>query len=399
LQSQLRNALNVPRLKFVSWKDWEGIKSPDKEKCIILSYRDQGNYQNPFFPNIHEQGNFYERDGNVLLPKLWFRRLVEWKKYHLQKEYVSILDNSIRRSFFNWNELENDVESNRPAIEPEIDWNEESNYANLDDRLKFKIEFISSSRKTAPGRDLFIFQVDKGKIRIDTMENIHDYHYDYESGKLSIQELKEFIEEFNPAEKIIDTQQLKKRLADIKREHGIEEDNENHRLWKILLQKKAIQQGSTELYDELKELFGKKNKRMISRNHFNKTWIDPESDTILPKGKQEFKLICEYLGLGNLYSRSLYMLKNRQAAGRGHATRIYSKFLTDIFNDSLFDSATNLSNTSLGEEDIKRYKSEHDLEELGINEDFFLDEINDLIDLIKPSLNLKNVKKINQLNE
>lgn len=392
LRQELRKVLSLKKTdKLVSWNDWKGIAEHPKIKTIILSYRDQGKFPNSFYPNIYEQGGFKTQNSKTILPGIWFANLCKWSHYLVEKGYWLMLNNEIRRKFFAWDLLKEELESYRPDIPLSIDWDQENYYRSYDSGVKFKVFFKHSRPRIYAGNDYFIYQIGKGPIRIDILENIHD------NNAIKLQELREFIEEFNPAEKIIDTESLKEKLRIVKKEHGIDEIDDSQRLWKILLNKQVSQRGLENVFKELSEQFNENKISMVSLKYFENTWINPESTTVLPKGKKEFRLICKYLNLGITYMQHLYVLRNRQAASKGHATRIYSKFLTDIFNDALFDKESDFNRITF--ENIEKYKRNHDLDELGINSDKFLEEMKNLIALIRPSLRLVEIETIIQENE
>jgi predicted Zn-ribbon and HTH transcriptional regulator len=222
--------------------------------------------------------------------------------------------------------------------------------------------------------------------------------YDAADKEMTIKTLREsfpnqddLIDEFNPAEKIIDTVQQNNDLEIIKQQFEISEEDAG-RLWKILLARKVKNFGVSQLYDELKTLFKRNNLDIVSLNHFESTWIQPTSESLVPRGNKEFKVICDYLGLPITYRRIIYTIKNRTITGKRNATRIYSKLLKDLFNDGCFDENANPIQTL--SDKIDYYKHNHNLDELGIDEVKPLEGLNTLIELIQPELSSNKVRNI-----
>ena len=108
-------------------------------------------------------------------------------------------------------------------------------------------------------------------------------------------------------------------------------------------------------------------------------------------------MLCNYLGLPTTYLRIIYTIKNRNISGRRNATRIYSKLLKDLFNDGSFDEGANPEQILFTK--TADYKSNHNLDELGIDEEKPLEGLITLIDLIKPELTFKQVKSIEKREE
>ena len=136
---------------------------------------------------------------------------------------------------------------------------------------------------------------------------------------------------------------------------------------------------------------------MVSQGHFESTWINPESESLVPRGNKAFKLLCNYLGLPTTYLRIIYTIKNRNINGRRNATRIYSKLLKDLFNDGCFDEGANPK--QILKNKINYYQNNHNFDELGIDEEKPLAGLITLIDLIKPELSFKEVKSIEKREE
>jgi hypothetical protein len=155
--------------------------------------------------------------------------------------------------------------------------------------------------------------------------------------------------------------------------------------------------------EQLTKLYGLRttlvanNLDMVSQGHFESTWINPDSASLVPRGNKAFRVLCNYLGLPTTYLRIIYTIKNRNINGRRNATRIYSRLLKDLFNDGCFDEGVNPEQILMTK--IDYYKNNHNLDELGIDEENPLTGLITLVELIKPELSYKEVKGIEKREE
>lgn len=385
----IRQHINIRgRRNFLNWDDTEDSVN---SHILLLSYRDQGNFNHHFYPNINELNLNEGAKVEFILPAFLFKEAYEWSQYNLLKDYHKILDHQIRRSFFEWDALKNKISLLKPQNSIDISWDLESDYSSADTRTTYRILFSDNTRMKCNPSDLLIYsEEESGQIRIATVKWIYE-NIDFSSNFLCVQKLDDLIDEFNPAEKIIDTAQQNKDLEIIKQQFEISEDDAG-RLWKILLNRKAVNYGVSQLYGELKSLLKSNNLDIVSQNHFESTWIQPTSESLVPRGNKVFKVICDYLELPITYRRIIYTIKNRTITGKRNATRIYSKLLKDLFNDGCFDKETN-PKQKLSDR-INYYKYNHNLDELGIDEDKPLEGITTLVEIIQPELCCNEVKNI-----
>lgn len=385
----VRQNLNIRgRRNFLNWDD---IEESANGAIVILSYRDQGNYNHHFYPNINEINLNEVAKVDFILPAFLFKQTYDWSLFNLLKSYQKTLDHQIRRSFFDWNALKDKIFQLKPEKPIDISWDLESDYSSSDTRTTFRVLFSDNTRMTCNPSDLLIYREgNSDQIRIATVKLIYE-NIDFSNNSLFVQKLDDLIDEFNPAEKIIDTVQQNNDLEIIKQQFEISEEDAG-RLWKILLARKVKNYGVSKLYDELKTLFKLNSLDIVSLNHFESTWIQPTSESLVPRGNKVFKVICDYLDLPITYRRIIYTIKNRTIAGKRNATRIYSKLLKDLFNDGCFDEIAN--SMQILSDKINYYKHNHNLDELGIDEVKPLEGLNTLIELIQPELSCNKVKNI-----
>lgn len=390
----IRQHINISRRR--NYINWDNIESSANGHIVLLSYRDQGNFNHHFYPSINEINLNNEALTDFILHAFLFKQTYDWSQYNLLNDYQKTLDHQIRRSFFEWDALKNKIFQLKPEKTIDISWDLESDYSSPDTRTTFRISFTDNTRMTCNPSDLIIYREgESDRIRIATIKWIYE-NIDFSNDLLCVQKLDDLIDEFNPAEKIIDTAQQNKDLEIIKKQFEIREEDAG-RLWKILLSRKVKNYGVSQLYDELKTLFKRYNLDIVSPNQFESTWIQPTSESLVPRGNKVFKVICDYLELPITYRRIIYTIKNRTIKGKRNATRIYIKLLKDLFNDGCFDEKANP--TQILSHKMDYYKHNHNLDELGIDEVKPLKSLHTLIELIQPELScnkISNIEKIEQ---
>lgn len=390
----VKKSINVSsNIKFINW---DNLENNSASEILILSYRDHGNFNNHFYPNINEITVTENTKIKGLFPALFFKSNYEWSKYNLANDYLKTLDHPIRRHHFNWDKLTREIHKLKPEKTIDISWDLESDYSGSDARITYRIFFDSNRTNTCNPSDLYIYyEVDNKQKRIQTIRWIYE-NLELDENILFIQKLDELIEEFNPAERLIDTKQQENDLDIIRKQFDLGEESAG-RLWKILLLRKATNSSQENLYNDLTVLFNRNNLDMVSPSYFKSTWINPDSSSLVPRKNKAFKVLCNYLGLPTTYLRIIYTIKNRNISGRRNATHIYSKLLKDLFNDCSFDEGANPEQILFTK--IDYYKGNHNLDELGIDEEKPLEGLITLIYLIKPELTFKQVKSIEKREE
>lgn len=390
----VKKSINVrSNRKFINW---DNLEKNSASEIFILSYRDQGNFNYHFYPNINEITVSENTAIKGLLPALFFKKHYEWSKYNLANDYFKILDHPIRHNHFNWDQLKRKIQEVKPENTTDISWDLESDYSASDTRITYRIVFDSNRHNTCNPSDLHIYYEDDNKQkRIQPIRWVYE-NLELEESRLFVQKLDELIEEFNPAERLIDTKQQENDLDIIRNQFNLGEESAG-RLWKILLERKAAISSAENLYNNLKTIFSKNNLSMVNQSYFESTWINPESESLVPRGNKAFKLLCNYLGLPTTYLRIIYTIKNRNISGRRNATRIYSRLLKDLINDGCFDEGANPEQILITK--IDYFKNNHNLDELGIDEEDPLTGLITLVELIKPELSYNEVKNIEKREE
>lgn len=389
LLSKIRISLGLTNTtKFNTWSD---LINSDLKELLILSYRDQGRYPNYYFPSLLELDLESECFAKAILPSFFFNHYYNWSKYNLYKEYHKLLNHPIREQHFEWNKLKNKIQELKPEQKLHIDWNLENEYSNSDQREIFKIKLINQRSKIFHSSDFILFsEVNSDKPRIERVKWFYE-NIDLEDTKYKIQKLDELLDEFNPAERLIDTTQQEKELEIIRKELGLESETAA-RIWKILLRKKADNIGVDSLYEELKTLFIKNNIPLVRKSYFVDSWLNFETTSLMPRGNKVVKVLFDYLNLNISYRLILYRLKNASISGKIEATKKYSRLLKDLFFDGCFDEKAPLK--SIIESRIQYYQNNYSLEELGIDNESPFIGLTTLIQLIQPELRLTELETI-----
>lgn len=394
LATLIKKSIKVRSSKsFIAWDD---LENSAYNNIIILSYRDQGNYNYHFYPNINEIKATETNSITCLFHALFFKKQFDWSNYNLAYDIYLIHNHSIRNSHFNWNGIKGKIEGLKPEKTIDISWDLENDYSNSDSRVTYRIVYNDNRHNTCNPSDLHIYiENDIRKKRIQPIRWVYE-HLEIEEGTILLQNLYDLIEEFNPAERLVDTEQQENDLEVIRNQFDLSGESAG-RLWKILLERRAIKTSIENLYKDLKSTFNRNNIDLVSKSHFESTWLNTESTSLMPRGNKAFKVLCDYLDLPTTYSRIMYNIKNRTINGTRNATRIYTRLLKDLFNDGCFDDGANPKEILLSKMD--EYVNNHNFDELGIDEELPLKDLITLIDLIKPELNFKEVHTMERKEE
>lgn len=391
LLSKIRNCLGLTNTtKFKTWSDLINL---DLKDFLILSYRDQGKYPNYYYPNLLEIEFDNEATINAVLPNFLFGQHYNWSKYNLLKEYHKSLTHPIRENYFEWNKLKNTIQALKPEQKLYIDWNLENEYSNSEQRETFKVKLKNQRAKTFNSSDLFIISDDKNisrkVVKIDFLLSLEN-----DDGKLYVQNLDEIQENINIYEKIVDKKQQDAELDVIRKQFNLGDESAG-RLWKILLRNIADTDGEEKIYNDLKNNFESKGLKIVSQFHFKNSWINPQSESIAPLSKRVFIELCDYLKIPKIYFVIIQRIRNASKQSSRQSTRQMNQLLKDLFNDGCFDDGKNAR--EIINNRLAFYKSNHPLDELGIDENYLADNLVTLTELIQPELKLLELETIEKL--
>lgn len=375
---------------------WDNIDFHSDKPTLILAYRDQGRFQYYFYPNILESKFYNSAMVNAVFLNIFFKAHYNWALYNLQRDKCKYLTHALRQEFFAFSQLEKEIATLKPQKADTTNWDLENEYADSESRTVVRIKFkgVRNSR-TFTKSDLFILNY-KGEhtYRIERIEDLMSIDLTEES--LNIQHLDEIQEEINIYEKLNTVNNQEEELKIIRSQFKID-DKEPGKLWKILLRAKSETKGANEFYEELEAFLKKKDLKIVSFYHFQNTWANPESDSITPLSKRVFIALCEFLEIPKIYFIIMQRIKNASKQATRHSTRQMSSLLKDLFNDTCFDANTKAKDILEGR--LDHYKKKHPLDEIGINENYLLDNLVTLVELIQPEIKLLEVETIETLEQ
>ena len=393
LLSKIRMCLGFKNsTKFKTWSD---LINSDLKDILILSYRDQGRYPNYYFPNLLELDLNPESIAIAMLPSFLFIDYYNWSKYNLYIDYHKLLSHPIRETHFEWDKLKKNIQELKPEKKLVIDWELENTYSNTEYRESYKVKLSGQRAKLYHSSDLIIYSDTNSDVfRIERIKWFFE-NIDCEESKYMMQKLDELLDEFNPAEKLIDTSQQEMELQIIRNQLGLENESAG-RIWKVLLNKKAEIIGIDALYTELLHLFSNNNIPLVKQSYFISSWLNTQNDALMPRGNKIVKVLFDYLQLSKEYRIILYRLKNASISGKIEATRKYSNLLKDLFSDGCFDSNANLK--LVIQNKLDDYKQNHSLEELGIDSENPISGLIALVELIRPEIKTVELETIEKNN-
>lgn len=391
LISKIANSLGLE--KSIKLKTWSNLLNFNSNCFLILSYRNQGNYPDSYYPNLLEFEFDSESEINTILPNFFFSCHYKWSIYNLLKEHYKLLAHPIRENYFDWNKLSDKLKMLKPKQKLNIEWDLESEYSNSEQKKSFKIRLKNQRARVFSNSDLFIISdtknITRKVVKIDflmTLKNDND--------KLYIQSLDEIQDDINIYEKIIDKNQQEEELMVIRKQFNLNDETAG-RLWKILLKNLADTIGEDKLYLELKQYFEAKGLNIVSQFHFKNSWINPNSESIAPLNKRVFIELCEYLKIPKIYFIIIQRIRNASKQSSRQSTRRMILLLKDLFNDGCFDNDKDVKELITNR--LVFYKLNHPLDELGIDENYLADNLVTLIELIKPEITLLELETIEKL--
>lgn len=388
LLSKVRNCLGLT--STTRFKTWSDLINSDSKEILILSYRDQGRYQNYFFPSLLELDLDSECIAKAILPGFIFIHYYNWSKYNLYNEYYKLLTHPIREQNFEWNKLKNKIQELKPEQKLSIDWDLENEYSNSEHRDSYKLKLKGQRVRTVYSSDLFII-ADNTKTHYKVVKTDYLLSLDTEDSNVFIQNLDDIQENINIYDKIVDKKQQEAELELIRKQFNLADETAG-RLWKVLLKNLAEVQGEDQLYIELKKYFESKGIKIISQFHFKNSWINPQSESIAPLSKRVFIELCEYLKIPKIYFVIIQRIRNSSKQLSRQSTRQMNQLLKNLFNDGCFNA--NRNSREIIANRLDYYKANHPLDELGIDENHLATNLVALVELIQPELKLVELETI-----
>lgn len=389
LENLIMNALELSSSKRIV--TWNTIDFKTEIPVLILAYQDQGQYPYYFYPNILESEFINSNNVSGIFISTFFGLKHDWALYNLQKDNHKTLNHPIRKKHFKWDLLESEIKSLRPSRRDFTIWDLENDYSNSDCRSIIRIKYSGIKRKYAYSTsDLFIAKFDGApELRVKRISDLSDF--DFDDASLAIQHLDVIQNAINIYEKFIDFNKQEEELKVIRNQFNID-DMDAGRLWKLLLKDIAQTKGEQVLYDELQEYLYVKELKIVSFNHFKNSWINPDSLSLTPLQKKVFIALCEFLDIPKSYFIIMQRIKNASKQASRQSTRQMNYLLMDLFNDECFDDISKAH--EIIELKLKKYKKNHPLDEIGIDENYLHENLVSLVQLIHPEIKLLEVENI-----
>lgn len=300
-----------PKKKFVDWFSYDETKA-----ALILDYNHTWKKRNIFtIQGSNCKAYFLEH---------FFESTYQWKVYKEERHLFNRMNTQTRELLFG-KELLTELKEKLISIRPETNLNEwdvlhESNH---------KYSYI-------PQEEIVIYfsQTNSNKYRFSMSFLL------FKDGKYSIKNAKDLVSNsgdfegkymFSNTENIISQINLSKLNNAIEKDKSINHivkhlwtkynlNEDNGKLWKQLLQRRAKEHGVNNIYNEIENISGVK--QFISLNTFENTYCNPNNNTIIPREKKVFKAICQYLELPLEYRAAIH--RERNLTG-GHSEELHSK--------------------------------------------------------------------------
>lgn len=387
LVNELRTELGI--LKSNKLITWESISLDNSENLLILNYLDPGQYPYYFYPNIIELS---AKNSIGFFLNLFFKNKYQWANYNNNNDYYILHNHQLRLDYFDWNSIKQSISKLKPTVKEKTSWDIENSYVHSDNKEVIKIKLISENRASSyHSSDLFICKYIKS-IKIIRAIELLDFNID----SIEIQNLNDIVNELPIYDKLADINKQEEELNIIRKKFNIEHVEDAGRLWKVLLKRESDKYGKEQFYSKIKELLKHKNLKIVSFQHFENHWINPQSKSLSPLVKKVFLTICNYLNLPKSYIILISRIKNKTKQASRTNTKKINHLFNDLFNDGCFDDLTEIGEILTSK--IKYYRQNHSLEELGIDEDYLLENLIALVELIKPEIDLQKVDSIEIIN-
>lgn len=385
----LQVALRITRHnKLLTWFDWN-VASDDE--VIILDYRDVGRFPFGISPNIVELEAKDASKIKCYFLKFLFKNKFDWAIYNYNSNLIKMLNNELRVKYFDWTSLFDNCQSIKPEREDSTIWDFENLYESGNPTANVKVKFKNSTKfKSYSASELFVVKYSMAnKFRVYRIEDLLE---DDHSDNYSIQMLDELHSELNIYEKIANVKKEEEELQLIRSNYSLDKNEKADRLWKILLKKRCHNNSVDAIYDEVRLYIETRRLKLVSKNTFNEHWINPDSKSLIPREKKVFYSLCEYLGLPKSYFKIMLRLKNAEVQNSRRNSKQMNALLSDLINCGCFDDNADILEilTPLK----NQFLSDHDFDEIGFYEETLIEDLEALVELLKPYLNPIQVEKI-----
>lgn len=375
--------------KIADWKSFKTNYSKDNY-YLVLDYRDS-KYDHSLSNNILDVLLDSKNVSFYFLSILFEKRFLINSKSYIEKFILLMLENYNRSKYFKIdknkiNEVIQTINSlikDTEAIDDHFDDVDDSNY---DQRVNESVKiFFGKRHATVSKSEKYLIQIGEPNIfKLCRADNLDDYN------KVKAQKLSELYEDFNLFE---ESDKDRSEIEKFKVEHNIEMAAGDW-LWKELLKRKATQVGKETLYKEMEDLSKKNKFHLVSKQTFEKSYLNPSNPT-LPREKKFTKSLIKFLGLGRPYYRTLIKYKARQVLKSRDSNKQMEVLIQSLIQYKLFPEYEK-SRFRLWYSWIKESQI-IDLEDIGIFENVEGD-IKDLVQILVHNIDCELITNIETVN-
>lgn len=387
-KNEICDQLGLSRRNTVT--SWNYIDLETSSSVVILDYRDLGKFPYRINPNIFETTFFNSQKVTGIFLAFFFKNKWAWTRFSHSKDLIKILRNPIREKHFDWDNLSRKNQQVNLEKEEFFDWDFESILQRDYEYDYIKVKYNPKKSKVYPPAELFILKSEStGSLQVMRLADIETPNSD---SILKMQQLDEIYSGFNLYEKLANVEREKREIQIIRDRYNLDRNDGAGRLWKILLKRRSDEKGIEMLYNEMRSFFTSKGLGFVSLNTFENSWLNPESDSLVTRGKKVFFHLCEYLGLEKTYVGIMLRIKNAEVQASRNSNKQMNDLLADLINDGCFNDDIDLRErlTPLKERYIRR----HDFDQIAVEENKVTDTLITLVELLKPEIHLEQVEKI-----
>lgn len=394
LFSMIESAMGNQTIYYGTWRSVKEDED-DYDHMIILDYRDCGSFPFSIVPNIHEINSAKNKPIHGFFLTMFFKGIYDYTKHRYTKTlFDQVMGHSFRNGKLNWGSLKTKIDRSNPQNEDLQNlWDIDNVYERDYDHVSIEFHFDNDLKRKFYPSQLIIFSGSDNIKHVETAENLFE---NYSDKKLSVQLLEKTYEGIHLFEF---TDEEREELNEIQSKYDLDAQEKKSELWKVFLLRRTVESNLDSVYDEIEKIAVLNSTKFVSKNHFQNSWLNYNSETLIPRSKKMFKLICDYLELPNTYFRLMLKQRAKERLNARHSNSQMNAFLQSLVNFGLFDQVSTLDKNN---EDHRKFVKElidnHDLEEIGIVPDNIYNEIMAFIDLIKDNIKLEPVKTIKKIN-
>ena len=383
--------------KKVQFNSWKAIKdyTLQHEDLIILDYRDCGDFPFNITPNLYEIEHLLTNRVLGIFLAMFFKNTSEYTLYRYRVTFFKqVMGHPFRYDNLEWKMLKNEIEKTRPQDDDiQTLWDLENSYEREYDHTSIEFTYERNQKRKFYPSQLLIFSEDLNIKHVDTAENLYE---SYKGKKLYVQPLEKSYEGIHLFEF---TNEETEELTEIQNKYELNSTEKSSELWKVFLLRRSAEKNWAEVFNEIEKIANDNNINFISKHHFQNDWLDYGSETLIPRSKKLFKLICDYLELPQTYFRLMLKQRAKERLKARHSNSKMNTFLQSLINFGLFDPDIALSDTDASHKKFVKHLIEHqDLEDIGLVADNIHREIIAFVHLLKDNIKLEMVRTIKKIN-